>query len=610
MPQRTTLILLAAGAVVALVWFLQPDPPKNQRTLFADWSTSSAVRVVVRHVDSPAFTVERNKLGVWMLTDAVPPLRAKQLLLAQLLQSLREVSALRTVAEHAGEADLERYGLHSGMSSAVTATAADGTVVSLSMGAALGTGGVAARTNRSDAVVAVPSEILPLLLPDRADCVDPQLLALNPLDVTSIRFHRAGVLAFSLERRFSRWVIGSQGDAPADAGQCDRMRNMLATVCSVLRHTPSEATSALWTAAALNSQMVELQERSGVVRSIEFRLAPSGELLARTPEDACVHQVATEVKLVLALDASQLRDRRVVLAESGDIVAVTVKNAGATTEWKLARTGTLWDVVLPAREASANLAQPSTVLLPADALARSKFIERLASLQYDAGSVQRTTASAANPVVVTIASGERADRIQTLAFAGDSSGSVVMDDRESACSGSIAAASLDFLRATPLDLLERLAIGAGAYFAIGGIRLRMEGEEEVEIRTTIPAPGEDLQGALVTAQGPRPIPEEVIRPVVHRLVVPTVKRFVGCGSAPEHGFERPLVDAAFYELTKPDADQVDPNGDGRWRSLRIGAPCGSEGFYARFDGDPADLVFILEQQDLAVFSNLLRFARQ
>ncbi|MSR74014.1 MAG: DUF4340 domain-containing protein [Planctomycetes bacterium] len=601
MSLRTTLILLALVGVLAGVWFLQPKPATIEHALFRGWDMASATRIVVKRPDSAAWTIERNKQGIWMLTDVQPPWRAKQLLVTQLLQALRESSVLRVLAEDAAPAELERFGLHPNMCSSVMVHCGASESVSLTLGAALGTGGVAARSSRIPAIVAVPAELLPLLFPERADCIDMLILPVNALDIVSIRFVRSAESSFSLDRRFSRWVIGSHSDLPADAGKCDRIRNSLAALRSLVRHPPTQATTALWDSAASANRNIVLTLQSGEVHTLELRCTEAGSVLARTEADGSIHTVDSEVSTLLSIDPAAMRDRRIVLADTGDIQSITVGGAEPANNWKLARTGQLWDVIL------AN--GSSGVQRAADALARARFIERLAGLHYEDATVQRSIAPV-TALEVVIASGERSDRVQTLLFTADGAQHFSVYDKELGCAGRVAAGNIAFLLAPAWDMLERMAIGAGAYFAIGGIKLRIEGEGEIEVRTSIPNAGDDLQGALVTPRGLRSIPEEVFRPVALRLVAPTVKRFVGRLELAEQGFDRPLVDAAFYEIEHPSAEGIKSDAAGRWRSLRIGSTCAAEGFYARFDGDPAGLVFILEQQDLAVFSNLLRFARQ
>lgn len=592
MRQKTLLILALAGIIVgAGLWFM-PRPAQGGPGASADIDPAAVNVILIERASGESTELRRDQDGTWSIEHGGRRSRARGLMLTQLVQAVREIRVRRVLAEEPTPATLDGYGLL--RADKVTLHLRDGSRHGVSMGATLPSGGVAAMlTGRRD-VVLLPAELRVLLFAPAGDFVDPALLQLRALDIERLTLEPRGAAPFTLLRQFTRWVLVDVKDLPCDGAACDQLRNLVGAL-SVTAVAPSTG-ELLSDFARFPKGMRIKAEGAGRSESLELAEDGQGRVFAIVEGGREIFEVAESAHELLAARSEDLRDRHVLRAETADIVRVEVLRAGHAAEGAVVRTGDLWDAQWSAGGKLVSRA--------ADALERARYLERLASLRW------RSFGAVPGPSVpvfqLTITSGSAGDRRQVLEFRKDA-GDWVATDPDLGLSGTLQAADVRFLEEPITALLERSMIGAGAYFAVGGVRLRLEGHDEVTVKTTIPKPGADILGFVTMGAIERSIPEEIWRPVVTRLIAPTTARVLGRERLPEYGLDQPQVDASFLELERPSADGIPEERKGQWRSLRIGQPVDG-GFAATFDGDPACLVFVLTEQDLAVFKTLAVFA--
>ncbi len=591
MRLKTLFILALLGLMVGAGLFLMPRPSKTGPGESARIDPDAVQSIVIQRASGEPTALRREADGHWSLDHGGRRCRARGLMLEQLLQAVREIRARRVLVESPGSAALDGYGL--ARPDKVTLLIRGGVEHSVALGATLPSGGTAALITGRDAVVLVPAELRPLLIPPAADFVDPALLQLRALDIERMTFEPRGSAPFTLLRQFTRWIQVGVRELPCDAAACDQLRNTLGAL-SVSAVAPS--TPELLADFARFAQGVRVRVE-GAGRSEVFELAENseGRCFAMMAGGHEIFELAESARELLVVRVEDLRDRRVLRAETSEVVRVEIHRAGHAAEGALVRTGELWDAQWPVAGA--------LVSRPLDALERARHLERLASLRWR--SFMAAGPSGPPDFLLTVTSGSAGDRRQVLEFRSVADGWVV-SDLDLGMTGTLASGDVRFLEEPLTGLLDRSMLGAGAYFAVGGVRLRVAGHAEVCVKTTIPKPGEDVHGCVTHGALERTIPEEIWRPVVTRLIAPTTPRVLGRERLPEYGFDQPQVDAAFLELERPSADGIAEERKGQWRSLRIGGPV-EGGFAATFDQDPAGLVFVLTEQDVAVFTTLAIF---
>ena len=609
---KTTLILMLLVGVLLAVWaiFLRSGagvvhPEWTGRPFFGSFVVGdvSGVRLEDaggRRLKDPV-TFGRGPAGWQVSCESLEDgraVRAKTRVVEDLLETVQALKPLRMVFEEPTSEGEQGLGLGVRDCLTIMVTGPQMEPLSLTLGAEVGPGEVACRVSTRSEIFSVPQEVLRGLAIEARDAQDPALLRLEILEVTSIAVDRAGTRVLSLDRGHARWFmrVPIEG-APADGERCDRLRNAVLSAAIRERLWDQKSTDEFTDPPAWRITVGTAGGASHVVRL--GRRRGDGGLVAGLDGKLPIVVVGDGILPLLEGDLGRYRDRRPLDVPSSRVMGVRVEREGAGSLMLQRHNQQVFRITLPGRPAP-------DVALFADEVDAGQFLSSLRAVQFDRFEIESVPFDTDLEVVVSVAEpGARTAGEQRIQIGAAIGGSRPLRVVGQPGIGWVKDAAVAFLQRPYWDLLERRAKCTDAYFKVG--RVEVTNAEGAVTRYIGRVPG--LQADLILSRVENGV-EAALKPDVQRRLLNAmtggvaVRSWIGEGSQPEMGFDKPHLLFRWFEPKGATNSGIPQTDEGEWKALVVGRRQADGTYYAMIEDGKLDLSFVLDPINLAIFTDL------
>ncbi len=606
---KTTIVLIVlVSSLLAVYLFVLKGGPGEERPwmglpLLGDFAADDIHEIIVsdpsgkRSQDTTRLV--RDAQG-WEIScrslEEGRPIRAKARVAHTLLDALQALQPLRVVTDPGDDAGL---GLDPTSALSIELRGPDMEPRRLRIGASIGAGELACRTNVRDGTFTIGQEVLSSLAIDGRNAADQALLRLAYLDVNAIRVEEAGVNKFEIERGHSRWFLKSPlAGVPADTERCDQLRNAVLRMAIRKRlwDVPPESV-----VPAPSPWRVTVTDTNGTEHVI--LLDPDnqrGGLAARVSGQSPAVLASSDLMPLLRRHWGEYRDRRPIGAPSAHIGIIELerpRSRGLT----LQRFNQQMFKLTVAEQA------PTTVTYFADEVEAGEFLSKLRGLTFlRFDSIEPTFEPEFTIALGLAAPGSRALTRQSIRI-GPPDG----DERPFKVVGQpglgfIAGDAVEFLQAPYWTLLERRAKCTDAYFKLGRIELSMADGRSVAYLGRIPGDQEQLVLTRSDEGGAGRLGAVNQTRLLENMTagVPVVE-WLGDQPEPSMGFDAPFMTFRWFEPADASVKSIPAGGEGTWKELILGKRRADGSYFARLKDGVLGLVFLMDPINLPVFTDIL-----
>lgn len=479
---------------------------------------------------------------------------------AEILESLQAMVARRRLAQEVAR-QKRRLGLGTGSRATITLRRASGGPLTLDVGADMEPAGMVVSLRGSDAVYEVDRGLRPSLFPEPRELWDRRIFQTNPLEVAALTVEGPGGETLELVREFSSWRVRSPFQGRADTRAAEKLRNRLLGL-QVREFVdpaelPEELHEVLYTA-----QVTSREGESEVVRFGKVSTQGRG-LLAFVGPDRRPVLVDDAVIPFLKQPARRYRDRHLHPRASEAVRELVVtRNGAGVLQLRRIEKGQI-EIVVPGRD---PVPEGETRLLMAPE-EQSTFFRRLTGLKVERYGEGEHSFDPALRLMVRYEGDAGGAGVREILFGpqGDDGLRPVRVVGEPGF-GWVSERNMRFLLEPYWELAFPFAGGSQAYYHIAEIRIRDRAGRT--FRFTGRSGGPRLRLFLEGDGAGREMPQELVDPMVEKLVGLRLAGFAGERSPGEELFDEPVLVVRW--LHAPGGTPESIPEEGRWHVWRTG----------------------------------------